>query len=67
MRYLLNVLGRFSSLWDKIQTNFLSNNEITPLTESNKITTQGDVYLNGFIDNALKNGFIKKVRVKDNE
>ena len=65
--YSKDELGRFSSLWDKIQTNFLSNNEITPLTESNKITTQGDVYLNGFIDNALKNGFIKKVRVKDNE
>ena len=65
--YSKDELGRFSSLWDKIQTNFLSNDEITPLTESNKIASQGDVYLNGFINNALKNGFIKKVRVKDNE
>ena len=65
--YSKDELGRFSSLWDKIQTNFLANNEIIPLTESNIITNQGDVYLNGFIDNGLKNGFIKKVRVKDNE
>ena len=65
--YSKDELGRFSSLWDRIQTNFLINNEITPLTESNTVTNQGDVYLNGFIDNALKNGFIKKIRVKDNE
>ena len=65
--YSKDELGKFSSLWDNIQTNFLSNNEIIPLTESNKVTNQGDVYLNGFIDNALKNEFIKKVRVKDNE
>ena len=65
--YSKDELGKFSSLWDKIQTNFLNNNEIIPLTESNRVTNQGDVYLSGFIDQALKNGYIKKVRVKDNE
>ena len=65
--YSKDELGKFSSLWDRIQTNFLSNNEIIPLTESNRVTNQGDVYLSGFIDQALKNGYIKKVRVQDND
>ena len=65
--YSKDELGKFSSLWDKIQTNFLNNNEIIPLTEGNRVTNHEDVYMNGFIEHALKNGYIKKVRVKDNE
>ena len=63
--YSKDELGKFSSLWDNIQTNFLSNNEIVPLVENNEPISQGDVFLNGFIDVALKQGLIKKVRVKD--
>ena len=63
--YSKDELGKFSSLWDNIQTNFLSNNEIVPLVENNEPISQGDVFLNGFIDSALKQGLIKKVRVKD--
>ena len=63
--YSKDALGKISSLWDNIQTNFLSNNEIVPLVENNEPISQGDVFLNGFIDSALKQGLIKKVRVKD--
>ena len=66
-RFSKDELGKFSNLWDRIVTVFLNNtivpiqSNITP-SENTRVVSGPDAYLNGFIKEGLKNGYIKKLR-----
>jgi len=57
-------LGKFSTVWDKINTNFLKNNLIVPIVEPDKIQNVIEKAINQFIDEGLESGYVKKLRVK---
>ena len=57
-------LGKFSTVWDKINTNFLKNDLIVPITEPDKIQNEIENAINKFIEEGLESGYVKKMRVK---
>tara|TARA_Y100000296_G_C5135280_1_gene237853 strand:- start:340 stop:900 length:561 start_codon:yes stop_codon:yes gene_type:complete len=60
-------LGKFSAVWDKINTNFLKNETIIPIVEQDELQNQIEKALDSFIESGLKSGYVKKLRVKKNE
>ena len=57
-------LGKFSTVWDRINTNFLKNELIVPIVEQDKLLDQIENALDNFIESGLENGYVKKLRVK---
>ena len=57
-------LGKFSTIWDKINTNFLKNNLIVPIVEPDKLQDEIEKAISTFIDEGLESGYVKKMRVK---
>ena len=57
-------LGKFSMIWDKINTNFLKNELIVPIVEPDKQKDQIETALDKFIESGLENGYVKKMRQK---
>lgn len=58
-------LGKFSTLWDKINTNFLKNDIITPITDwDDKTEKLIDNAMQQFIKDGLKTGHVKKIRTE---
>ena len=62
-RFSKDELGKFSNLWDRILTVFI-NNSIIPMQTHTRVSANntGDIYLQGFIEEGLKNGYVKKIR-----
>ena len=57
-------LGKFSTIWDKINTNFLKNNLIVPIVAPDKIQNEIENAISKFIEEGLESGYVKKLRVK---
>ena len=58
-------LGKFSTLWDKINTNFLKNDVVTPITDwDDKTEKLIDNAMQQFIKDGLKTGHVKKIRTE---
>lgn len=55
-------LGKFSTLWDKIYTNLLSNDIVVPIVDNGDYETLVDTALTKFITDGLRDGYVKKIR-----
>ena len=60
--YSKDELGKFSSLWDNINENFVKNTTIMPITSTRRIEKESDIALTEFIATGLKSGYVKRVR-----
>ena len=62
--YTKDELGKFSTFWDRINTNFLKNELIVPIVEQDKLQNEIEKALSKFIEEGLESGYVKKMRVK---
>ena len=62
--YTKDELGKFSALWDKVNTNFLKNELIIPIEAPDKLQDEIEKAIGIFIEEGLDSGYVKKMRVK---